>query len=80
MSLLILSQFKGPHSGLRQFLIIESPLKMMENPFYFMLKALFFVEIFIFLSCLFDYVEKRLDKKVDFKDFMIRLVSKIMTS
>ena len=31
---------KGPLSGLRQFLTIENPLKMMENAFYFMLKAL----------------------------------------
>ena len=31
---------KGPLSGLRQFLTIESRLKIMENAFYFMLKAL----------------------------------------
>ena len=36
----------------------------MENVFYFMLKDLFVLEIFTFLSRLFDYVEKRLDKKV----------------
>ena len=28
---------KGPLSALRQFLAIESPLKMMKNAFYFML-------------------------------------------
>ena len=32
---------KGTHSGLRQFLDTESPLKMMKNPFYFTLKKLF---------------------------------------
>ena len=36
---------------------------MMENVFYFMLKALFILVIFTFLSRLFDYVEKRIDKK-----------------
>ena len=41
----------------------------MENAFYFMLKALLFLKIFTFLSRLFGYVEKRLDKKakVNFK-------------
>ena len=34
----------------------------MKNAFYFMLKALFVLEIFT----LFGYVEKRLDKKADF--------------
>ena len=40
-----------------------SPLKMMENAFYFTftLKALFFLKICKFLSCLFGHVEKRLD-------------------
>ena len=36
---------------------------MMKNTFYFMLKALFVIEIFTFLSWLFGYLEKRLDKK-----------------
>ena len=35
---------------------------MMKNTFYFTLKALFFLEIFIFASSLFGYVEKWLDK------------------
>ena len=39
------------------------PFKMMKNPFYFVLKVLFVLEIFKFLSWLFDCVEKRLDKK-----------------
>ena len=37
---------------------------MMRNGFYFMLKALFILEIFTLLSWLFGYVEKRLNKKV----------------
>ena len=62
-------RFKDPLLGLRQFLTIERPLKMMKNTFHFMLKALFVLQIFTFLSRLFSYVEKRLDKKatVDFK-------------
>ena len=41
----------------------------MKNAFLFHVKALFVLEIFTFLSQLFGYVEKRLDKKamVDFK-------------
>ena len=35
----------------------------MKNTFCFMLKAFFVLEMFIFLSWLFVYVEKRLDKK-----------------
>ena len=35
----------------------------MKNYFYFMLKVLFILEMFKFLSCLFGYVEKCLDKK-----------------
>ena len=49
---------KGALSGLRQFLITESPLKMMKNAFYFTLKALFVLKILTFLSSLFDHVEK----------------------
>ena len=36
---------------------------MMKNTLYFILKAIFFLEIFKFLSRIFAYVEKRLDKK-----------------
>ena len=41
----------------------------MRNAFYFMLKTLFVPEIFSFLSWLFGYVQKQLDKKamVNFK-------------
>ena len=35
----------------------------MKNDFYFMLKALFVLEIFRFLSRLFDSIEKQLNKK-----------------
>ena len=38
--------------------LIESPLKMMKNVFYFILKALFVLKIFKFLSGLFGHVEK----------------------
>ena len=41
---------KGPLFVVRQFLTIKSPFKMMENAFYFVLKALFLLEIFTFLS------------------------------
>ena len=41
---------KGALSGLRDFLAIERPLKMMKNTFYFTLKALFVLKIFKFLS------------------------------
>ena len=42
---------------------IESPLKMMKNAFYFILKALFHFKIFKFLSWLFGHVEKTARKK-----------------
>ena len=37
----------------------------MKNVFYFMLKALFVLEIFKFLSWRFGYAIKRLDKKAN---------------
>ena len=45
-----ISQIKGAFSGLRQFLVTESPLKIVKNTFYFTLKALFVLKIFKFLS------------------------------
>ena len=36
---------------------------MMKNVFYFLLKTLFDLEIFTFLSLVFGYVENQLDKK-----------------
>ena len=41
----------------------DSPSKMLKNAFYFILKALFVLKIFKFLSCVFAHVEKRLDGK-----------------
>ena len=50
---------------------------LLENDkkcFYFMLKALFVLEVFTFLSWLFGYAEKRLDKKamVNLKIFDVK--------
>ena len=62
----MLSEFnqikEGPLSGMRQFLTTESALKMMKSDFYFMLTVLFVLEI-IFVSWIFGYVEKRLNKE-----------------
>ena len=46
-----------------------SSLKMMKNAFYFILKALFIVKMFKFLSSLFNHAKKQLDWKynVNFK-------------
>ena len=54
----------------------------MKNPFYFMLKALLVLEIFKFLSWLFGYVEKRLDKKakVNFKNYDVIGWTKLITT
>ena len=51
----------GALSGLRFFLAIESPLKMMKNAFYFTSKAFFVLKIFKFLSWLFGHVAKQPD-------------------
>ena len=47
---------------------------MMKNAFYFMTKGFFVLEIFPFLSGLFGYVEKRLDKeaKDNFKIYDVK--------
>ena len=63
--------FKATVSGLRQFLTIESPLKVMKNAFNFTLKALFILKIF--KSCLEFLIMYGIIK-------MIRLISKFMTS
>ena len=56
--------------------LIEIPLKMMKNPFYFILKALFSLRIFKFLSWLFGNVGN-----IYFNLYLqIRLTSKFMTS
>ena len=44
------------------FCFIETPTKVMKNVFYFMLKPIFVLKIFNFLS-LFSHVRKQLDKK-----------------
>ena len=38
--------------------LIENPLKVIENTFYFILKAIFVLKIFKFLSWLFGHVGK----------------------
>ena len=43
------------------FSVIKSPLKMMKNAFYFIVKAFLVLKIFKFLSRLFGHEEKRLD-------------------
>ena len=74
---------KGALSGLRQFLAIERPLKMIQSASYFTSKALFVLKIFKFLSGFFGHVAKRLDQKnyVNFKfyDFTARIPSKCNT-
>ena len=66
----------GSHLPKKKFIISfnESPSKMMKNDFYFILKALYALKIFKFLSWLFGHVEKTasLEKK--------RLILKSMTS
>ena len=59
----IFKNFKDMFSGLRHFLAAESSLKMMKNAFYFTSEALFFFNIFNFMSWLFGQVAKRLHKK-----------------
>ena len=50
--------FKSALPGLTQIMATESPLKMMKNAFYFILKAIFVLKIFKFLYGLFGQVEK----------------------
>ena len=49
--------FKGLLLGLRQFLVTESPLKIMKNVF-FILKALFVLKGFKYLSWFFGHAKK----------------------
>ena len=39
---------KGPLSGLKQFLATDNLLKKIQDAFYFILKALFILEVFLF--------------------------------
>ena len=56
--LLIANLVKGAALGLGQFLATESLWKLMKDAFYFVLKALFVLKIFKFLSWLFGHVQK----------------------
>ena len=49
-----------------KMLATESPLQMLENSFFFVLKSLSVFKIFKFLSWLFRHVEKWLDWKYKF--------------
>ena len=62
-------QLKVALSGMRQFFVTEIPLKMKKNTFYFILKALFILKMFKFISWLFGHVEKQLDweDEINFK-------------
>ena len=75
MNFLLLNAYriKGALSDLRQFLAIESPLKMMKNTFDFISKLFFFLKIFKILSWLFGHVAKGLYKKnnVNFKIYEV---------
>ena len=55
---------KAALSSLRKFLSTERPVKTMKNLFHFILKILVVIEIFQLLFRIFDYVGKRLVKKV----------------
>ena len=57
---------KTPSRRLQDVFSTSSARRMfagMKNAFYFMLKALFVLEVFRFLYRIFGFVEKRLDKK-----------------
>ena len=58
---------------MRQSLATENLLKMTKNVFYFTLKAIFVLKIFICLCWIFGHIENGLIKK-------IRLISKFITS
>ena len=65
---LVLKIFKGPLSHMRHFLTTESPLKMMNNAFCFMLEALSILRYLDFCPDCW-LCRKRLDEKakVNFK-------------
>ena len=48
----------SPSKKISVICFIESPLKMMQNAFYFTSKAVFVLKIFKFLSRLFGHVEE----------------------
>ena len=49
--------FKGAPEGLRQFVATESPLKMMKNVFYFILKAFCSQDIKVFVLTFWSYIK-----------------------
>ena len=51
--------FKSALPGLTQIMATESPLKMIKNAFYFILKAIFVLKIFKFFPCFFGHLETR---------------------
>ena len=71
--------FKGTFICLREFLVTGITLKMIKIAFYFILKALFPLKIFKFLSWLFGLVEKRLGQK-DKVNFRIYYVITLLTN
>ena len=48
----------SPSKKIYVICLIESRLKMMKNVFYFILKVLFVLKIFKFLSQIFSHVER----------------------
>ena len=65
------NSLKGALKGLKQFLTIESPLKVMKNAFYFTVKALIVVKVFKLLFWLFGHVKN---------DLIRTIISKFVTS
>ena len=61
---LAIETFKGPLLSLREFLTIESPLKMMKSTFYFIIKVIFLLDIFTILSSDFGCLENWLHKRI----------------
>ena len=72
--LLIANSVKDEVLGLGLFLLTECPWKLMENAFYFILKALVIPKIFSFLSWYFAFFH------VEETVLLERLISKFMTS
>ena len=61
------------------YLFQWKPFKMIENAFYFMLKALYVLGVFTFLSWHLGYVEKQLDKKINSKFMTSQTGQQIIT-
>ena len=59
---------------------IESPLKSIKNAFYFILKALFALKIFTFLSWVFGLVEKTAWLEMAWLTITIHILSNILRS